>query len=208
MKHNLNILWGLLLIGGGFLFLAQNFGYLDNVSGYLWTLVFGMIGGSFIYLFTVDRSRWWALIPGVVLISLAIMFGLNTLNEKLFDPWSGTLVLGGVALSFCLVYLVRRDYWWALIPAGALTTLAIIARLDTVSGLATGAVLFFGLAATFLLVLLVTRMRWAIFPAAGLALLGLVILFGQSGLVDFIWPVGLIAGGLFLLFRVWRPANR
>jgi hypothetical protein len=208
MKRNLNILWGLLLIGGGLLFLAQNFGYLDNVSGYLWALVFGVIGGSFIYLFTVDRTRWWALIPGVVLLTLAVMFALNTWNVELFDPWSGTIVLGGVALSFALVYIVRRDLWWALIPAGVLTTLAVVARLDNVSGLSTAAILFFGMAATFLLVLIVTRMRWALFPVIGLAFIGFVIIFGQSRIINLVWPLGLIVAGLFLLFRVWRPANR
>jgi hypothetical protein len=143
----------------------------------------------------------------VVLLTLAVMFGLNTWNVELFDPWSGTFVLGGVALSFWLVYLVRREFWWALIPAGVLTTLAILARLDNVSGFSSGAVFFFGLALTFGLVLLVTRMRWAVFPAAGLALVGVFILFGQSRFINFIGPAVLIAAGVFLLFRVWRPAN-
>ena len=208
MKRNLNILWGLLLIGGGVLFLLQNLGYLGSVSGYLWALALGVVGLGFLAAFAMDRERWWALIPGTVLVTLGVVAGLTTWNVERFDPWSGPLVLGGVALAFWLVYLARRAFWWALIPAGVLSTLAVVARIDNAGGPPTGSVFFFGLALTFGLVLLATPMRWAIFPAIGLALVGLFILVGQTRFVDFIWPVALIAGGVYLLFRVWRPANR
>jgi hypothetical protein len=91
---------------------------------------------------------------------------------------------------------------------GVLTTLAVVARIDNAGGPSTGAVFFFGLAATFIVVLLATRMSWAIWPAAGLALVAVFILVGQSRFINYLWPVLLIAAGLFILFRVWRPANR
>jgi hypothetical protein len=208
MKRNLNVMWGLLLIGGGVLFLLQNLGYLNRVSGYLWALGLGALGLGFLASYFMERDRWWAIIPGVVLLSLAALVGLQAWNSELVGPWSGPLVLGGVALAFWLVYLARRAFWWAIIPAGVLTTLAVVARIDNAGGPSTGAVFFFGLAATFIVVLLATRMSWAIWPAAGLALVAVFILVGQSRFINYLWPVLLIAAGLFILFRVWRPANR
>lgn len=208
MRRTVGILWGLLLIGGGALLLLQNLGYLRDVSAYLWSFVLGVFGLSFLAGFAMDRTHWWALIPGVILLGVGATVGLSQANQPLADAWGGAIVLGGIALAFWLVYLVRREFWWALIPAGTLTTLAVVARLDnSVGGLATGAIFFIGLAATFGVVFLATRMMWALFPAAVLAVLGIFMLVGLSNLLNYLWPIALIAVGLFLLYRVWRPAR-
>lgn len=208
MKRNLNLLWGLLLIGGGVLLLLQNLGYLAHVSGYLWALLLGAPGLACLGVYLNNRERWWAIIPGVVLLSLGALSGLQAWNSELAAPWMGPLTLGGIGLAFWLVYLARRSLWWAIIPAGLLTTLAVMARIDNVGGPSTGAVFFFGLAITFLLVLLATRMSWAVWPAAGLALVAVFIVVGQGRFINYLWPVLLIAAGLFILFNTWRPANR
>ena len=37
------------------------------------------------------------------------------------------MFLGTIGLSFWVIYLTRRDFWWAVIPGGALMTLALVA---------------------------------------------------------------------------------
>jgi hypothetical protein len=208
MKRTSGVLWGLLLVAGGVLLLLQNLGYLGNVSPYLWTAVLAAAGIAFYVAFFLDRSRWWALIPGTVLLGVAAVTVVSTSNTALAGTLEGVIVLGSVGLAFWLVYLVRRDYWWALIPAGVLTTLAVLAGLeDRTSGVVTGGLFFGGLAITFLLVFLATRMRWALLPAGGLAVFAVLLLIGMGGFFDYIWPIALIAVGVFLLFRVLRPAK-
>jgi hypothetical protein len=198
----------LLLIAGGILLLLQNLGYLDNLSPYLWTVALGIAGIAFYVGYFMDRSRWWALIPGTVLIGIAAVTVVSTLNSPLAGTLEGVIVLGSVALAFLLVYATHREFWWALIPAGVLTTLAVVAGLeDRTSGVTTGAIFFAGMGVTFLIVFLATRMRWALIPAAALGVFAALLLIGFGQFFDYIWPIALIAVGLFLLFRVWRPAR-
>jgi hypothetical protein len=42
------------------------------------------------------------------------------------------LFLAALSLAFWAVYLTRREQWWAIIPGGALATLALVAALDTI----------------------------------------------------------------------------
>jgi hypothetical protein len=209
MRRTIGVFWGILLIGGGTLLLLQNLGYLGNVSAYLWSFVFALFGLSFLIGFFLDRTHWWAVLPGVTLLSLAALVGLSEANEELSEAWGGSLFLGGIGLAFWLVYLMHREFWWALIPAGVLSTLAVVAGIDSqVGGVDSGAIFFLGLAATFGLVFLATRMRWALIPAGILAVLGMVVLVNLSNAFNVVWPIALIGGGLFLLYRVWRPARQ
>ena len=208
MKRTAGIFWGCLLIGGGVLLMMQNLGYLGDASPYLWALLFGVFGLSFFAGFALDRSRWWALIPGAILLGLGATVFLSLTSPERAEPWIGSVFLGSVALAFWLVYLVRREMWWALIPAGVLTTLAVVAGLgDSAGGFNSGAIFFFGLALTFSLVAIGAGARWPLIPAAALFALALFLLVGFGQLAEYIWPVALIIVGAFLLFRVWKPAR-
>ena len=70
------------------------------------------------------------------------------------DDLGGLIFLGGIGLAFWLAYATdRADRWWALMPAGALTTLAVVSVVgDVWSERYTASVFFLGLAITFLLV--------------------------------------------------------
>jgi len=89
-----------------------------------------------------------------------------------------------LALPFFVVYAVSKKSWWALIPAGAFTTIAVIIVLpflisdehNTQYGLYSG-VLFLGLAATFGILWLRRKAQptdWAKYPAAGLFVLSIL----------------------------------
>jgi hypothetical protein len=114
--------------------------------------------------------------------------------------------LGSIGLAFWVIYVVRREFWWALIPAGTLTTLAFVAALaDRIPDMATGGIFFLGLAATFGLVYLLTgpldRQRWALIPGGVLAVLGILLILSLGGLINYIWALALIGVGVYLLRR-------
>ncbi|MEK7323750.1 MAG: DUF5668 domain-containing protein, partial [Chloroflexota bacterium] len=199
MKRNLNALWGLLLIGLGVLYLLKNFGVLDGLE-FIWPLLFAVAGLAFLFVFFTNREHWWALIPGFTLLGLAATTGSQLLLSEFPGEWSGAIFLGAIGLSFWAVYLARRDNWWAIIPGGVLLTLATTAAVsDRLEDVGTGGVFFLGLALTFALVFLFTRMRWALIPSAALAVMGVLFYIGFENLINFFWPIVLIFVGLFLI---------
>ncbi len=207
MRRNLNALWGLLLIGLGVLYLLQNFGVLQGLD-FIWPVVFALGGAAFLIVFFANRAYWWALIPGFTLLGLAATTGSQLLLSEFPGQWSGAIFLGAIGLSFWAVYLARRENWWAIIPGGVLLTLATTAAVsDRLKEVGTGGVFFLGLALTFALVFLFTRMRWALIPAAALAVMGVLLIIGFENLINFIWPIVLILVGLFLIIRVLRPSR-
>ncbi len=79
------------------------------------------------------REHWWAIIPGGVLATLAMVAGVDDIA-----PWIETegLFFLGLALTFALVYLLPGlggRQTWALIPAGVLFAIGVIVTLATSS---------------------------------------------------------------------------
>ncbi len=121
-------------------------------------------------------------------------------------PWGGAFFLGSIGLAFWVIYFVRRDFWWAVIPGGVLVTLAVVAALgENLPGMATGGIFFLGLALTFALVYLLPveegRQRWAAIPALVLGAFGLLLTLSLGGIINYLWAIGLIVAGVYLLTR-------
>ena len=87
-------------------------------------LFLGLLGLAFWLVYFRGQVDWWAIIPGGVLMTLALVAGL--------DPWldeDGALFFLGLAVTFGLVALLpgkRENTGWALIPAGVLAVLGIV----------------------------------------------------------------------------------
>lgn len=200
--------WGAVLILAGGLLLLQSLGVLPG-AGLLWPVLFGAAGVAFLYVFFRNRDGWWAAIPGFGLLGLTAAAAWDGLGPGP-DEWGGVMFLGGIGLGFVAAYLAGRERWWALIPGGVLLTLALVAGLSTGLGeAAAGGVLFLGFAVTFgLLAVLPTPdgpMRWPLVPAAVLLLLGVLVTVEATTVLNFVWPVALIFGGLYLVFRALGP---
>jgi len=191
------IIFGSLLLIGGGLSLLQAMGYLENASDIFWSSIFVLLGLLFLSL--LFGGHWWSLFPGFTLLAVGVLI---MLPENL-DDFSGLIFLGGIALSFWVAYATApQERWWALIPAGVLTTLAGITVVSERFGdFETGGFFFIGLSITFLLVALLAGMRWAFWPAAVLGIMGALGLASLFEVANYIWAVGLIAAGGFLLFR-------
>ncbi len=241
------IIFGFLLLTGGVLALMQTMGYLDNAPDIFWgglfiavgliflTLLFGgnwwsafpgftlvalgtlillpksldELGGAiflggiglsfWVVYFTSRTERWWAVIPACVLTALAVMI----VASQQYEDIGGAILLGGIGVAFLIVFLTNRtERWWALIPAGVLVTLAGVTIASGRFGeFQTAGFFFFGLAITFLLVALLTGMRWAYWPALALGVMGLLGIASLLEFANYLWAFVMIAAGGFMLFR-------
>ena len=200
---------GLLLLGG--LALVTNLGLMP-VSGSLWEIlaggVFAVAGLVFLAALLGDREAWWAAFPGFTLPGIGALIILGSLAPRIGGSLGGALVLGSISLAFWVVFLLRRGYWWALIPAGILLSLAAITVIPGGGrdGMLIPGVLFLGMAATFLLLVVLPpaddRQRWAWIPAAILGFMGVSFLFFSSlSALNLVLPPALILGGAYLIFR-------
>lgn len=202
MQGSKNYLWvGVLLIVVGVVFLLQTFGLFENVETMIMALLFGAGGLIFLGVFAANREHWWAIIPGFTLLGLAVLIGFGDRLQAL----GGALFLGAIGLSFWVIYAVRRQFWWAVIPGGTLLTLAVVAGLtERVPGTASGGIFFLGLAATFLLVYLLSsppgQMKWALIPAGVLGVMGVLLILSLGTIINYVWAIALILGGAALLY--------
>lgn len=203
------ILFAIFLIGLGVLGLLGNLRILPidfNNETLIWLLLFGVVGLGFMAAFLSNiHEMWWAAIPGMTLIGLAMLIGL----PAFWGPAGGAVFLGMIGLSFLIIYLLRREFWWAIIPGGVLGTLALVSLIaEAGNGYLGGGVFFLGLALTFLIVSLVPtaegRMRWAYWPAGILGMMGALILIGAGGAAAYVWPIMLIGFGGFLVLRAMQ----
>lgn len=208
-----NILWGVLMVVGGGLLLLEALGV--SVTGPVWSVLFAVAGVAFLYAFVASRENWWAAIPAGALLGLTALIAWSEFTS-LSDDWGASLFLGGIGTGFWAVYLRSRERWWAIIPGGALLTIALVTGLSsTVGGMAISAVFFLGLALTFaLLAVLPTeegQMRWPVIPAAVLGVLGGLFAIGAAEVLNalnYLWPAALIAGGLYLIFHAFGSGRR
>ena len=143
-----------------------------------------------------------------VLIASPVVFG-----KSFTEHFGGSIFLGSIALSFLVVMLLHPEFWWAVIPAGTLFTLAIVAGLPQTfgsSGLETGALFFVGLGITFGVLGILPagrKMKWPWIPAVILLIMGGLIALGSESAIKYLFPVALILGGVFFLVRSFRKTE-
>ena len=190
---------GLVLLG--LLALLSNFGLFAGLGAIVGMLLFGAAGVLVIGMYRRDPGRVWTLPVGFGLLGLAV--------ATLEAPWSGGAFLGAIGLGFLAIWLMdtERKAWWALIPAGVLITLGLVATWDEMiggRGEVGGTIFFLGLAGTFAALYLLpsVQQRWAIWPALGLGVVAVLTLSFSGG---WIAPIVLIAAGAWMLTRQSRP---
>ena len=75
-------------------------------------------------------------------------------------------------------------------------------------GIQSGGVFLIGLGLTFGVIGFIPteqgRMRWAFIPAIVLVLVGLFVMIASFNLFALLWPLGLITGGLLIIYYVIR----
>jgi hypothetical protein len=103
---------------------------LENIIGIIpggdWTgaVFLGCIGLAFWLVYLRRQEQWWAIIPGGVLVTLALVAGLDFLTD-----WTDVIFFLGMGLTFALVALLPDQSYntrWAFIPAGVLGVLGLV----------------------------------------------------------------------------------
>ena len=206
--------WWALIPGGIMLFLALLLLMVDNTANDEWVgaLFLFMIALSFLFVYLNNRTRIWALIVAYVTAvqGLAPLMSIGGRDAEYF----GALIFFAVALPFFIVYFRRpEDSWWAIIPAGVLTTLGVVAALaigglinSAASGGYANAFLMGGLAATFAVLWLRHHKDWARLVTIILGILAVATVF-LFGYYEIFWPIAFICGGVYLLYLALRPKN-
>jgi hypothetical protein len=205
------VFWGVLLILGGLALLLENLG-IFRVGGLIWGIILGVGGLVFLTVYLENRAAWWPLIPGITLLSICAAALIEAVFPSLGELINGAVVLGGIGLSFFIVYLVNRENWWAIIPAGVLVTLGIISTIEAGDfDVDTGGYFFLGMGLTFLLVAILPtpqgQMKWALIPAVILLVMGVLITAAVQDILNFIWPVIIILGGGYLIIKAFASGR-
>jgi hypothetical protein len=204
------IVWGSLLVVFGILVLLQNFG-LFTLGEITAAIIFSFGGVFFISLYIDSRERWWALIPGFTFLSIALSMVASLLVPGIAEQWNGLIILGGIGLSFLVIFLLDQHQWWAIIPAGVMITLGVVAGIGEALGIDGGAIFFLGLGLTFAAVAIIPtpegRMKWAWIPAGILLLMGLLLFSSTVSWFQFFWPAALILAGGYLIIKNFVVKN-
>jgi hypothetical protein len=203
--------WWALIPGGIMLFLAVVTLLVDNVGGeWIGSLFLFLIALSFLIVYFSNRTRSWALLVAYILGVLSIAPALSSGGGDT-AAYFGPVFLFAIALPFFVIYFRSTENWWAIIPAGVMTTLSIIATLgiagwikDAQTGGYSNAILMGGLAATFAVVWLRNARAWARIVTIILAVLAIVSVFFVS-YYEMFWPIAIILAGGYLLYTAMRP---
>jgi len=108
---------GFVLAGIGVLILLPD--ALEDIGG---GLFLGALGLSFWMVYLTGRDKWWAIIPGGILFTLA---GVAILSDSVLGGTdTGGVFFLGLAVTFLLVAILA-DIRWAYWPAGVLVVLGI-----------------------------------------------------------------------------------
>jgi len=119
------IILGFALLSGAVLSALDQF--LPQVGDILGGTIFlGGIGLAFWVIYFLNREHWWAVIPGGVMFTVALVAGLDAVFEG--AEMGGVLFLG-LGLTFGLLSLLPTPHGqmrWALIPAAVLLVMGLL----------------------------------------------------------------------------------
>jgi hypothetical protein len=198
-----------LIIGGalilfGILALLSNFKIFEIGIGAIFAGIFVLAGLIFLIVFFLDREQWWALIPGFVMMGVGATILVGEYMPHSVVDITGAVMLIFIALPFWIIFILKRDYWWALFPAGVLTSIAAMTLIPDRNGDLGVSIMFLGWAGTFALVYFLAKQKWAIWPIIGLAAMAVAFLAGAFDVFNYLWPIVIIGGGAYLIFRGMR----
>jgi hypothetical protein len=179
-------------------------------SEWIGSLFLFAVAFSFFVVYLNNRTRQWALLVAYIMFVLSPAPIMSSFGGNV-DEYFGSLFLFAVGFPFFVVYFRSKKNWWAIIPAGVMTTLAVIAGAAIAGWIQDGndggfanSFLMGGLAATFAVVWLRHAKNWAKVVTFVLAALAVASVFFAS-FTDIFWPVALILVGAYMLFTAMRP---
>ncbi|MBC8335588.1 MAG: hypothetical protein ISR59_11955 [Anaerolineales bacterium] len=208
-RFDVRIIFGFVLTIIGSIFLLENLGILHGGFNLLWAILIASAGAAALYVYAINRENWWALIPGCTLTAIGLNIALGVISPQLENMLGGGIILGGIALAFWMVFFTNRSYWWAIIPAGILSSIAVVDVLDSILPYGqTDGLFLIGFGMTFLLLGFLpgydNQLKWAFIPGGILTLIGVLSLPFMEILFNIIWPLLLIGAGGYVIYKNFR----
>ena len=177
-----SLIWGLILIAAGGLFMARNLGYEVDLTPTFWMAVCGALSVlSFIRYFKGDRRRWGRIFPACLFAAATVIIGLS--HADVSDSVIAAPLFVGFAIPFAVAVVVdHQKNYWAVVPATIFSLVALAALLDKrADGEFLGALVVLAISTPFFFVYFTQeRQRWAIIPAGILASIGLAALISAT----------------------------
>lgn len=121
-----SLIWGILLIIIGFIFLGHNLEWFYFDWEYIWPLML-IIGGLLFWIgWLAKREEYGLLMPGTILLVYGLMFQYSAINGWYYmdELWPGFLL--GPGLGFFFMYIFGKRERGLLVPASILTILALL----------------------------------------------------------------------------------
>ena len=117
---------GFALLGLGILIALAEYGpsSWDQIGA---AIFLGSIGLGFLVVYFLNHDHWWAIIPGGVVLSVAIMIAVGAFVGE--DDWIAAILFFGMTLTFvALAFLPSPTgrMTWAFIPAVVLFLIGLI----------------------------------------------------------------------------------
>ncbi|OQX94763.1 hypothetical protein B6I21_08965 [candidate division KSB1 bacterium 4572_119] len=205
-KRMMNIVWGSLIVLVGVLLLLITTDVIEIEINTAW--VFGglFFFGFLIFLglyFSMHRKQFWPLIPGITFLGLCLLILSDEIGIR--DHIGAGFFILFIGLSFLAVFLLHKEHWWAIIPAGTVASVSMVIFFGDMVGV--GA-MFLGMGLTFLALYYVLLNRpeekhwWPLIPGGILGFMGLVFLFfDEVQFGKYIMPIALIIIGTIFIIK-------
>lgn len=178
-----NMIWGVVLIVFGGLFLVENLGLIPELSEGFWAVSSGLACLCFIAVYIYSgKTHWGWLFPIFITggLSLAAALSFTAINPL----WRGASFMAAVSAPFWIVFLFnRQENWWAVIPGWITAVLTLIILVaEQWAGETIGALVMWSVALPFVAVYLRNREHWwALIPGFIMAGMGVVVLLSSQG---------------------------
>jgi hypothetical protein len=201
MKINKSGLFGgILMIVFGAFALAEQMGYLDQFPDSVWMWFFAFISliGFLAYALSGWKDWGWLFPAGIFGgLAVTVAMAVNGVDSAVV----GSPLFIGLLIPFAAAYLTDRSRnWWALIPGGIMSFLAMTTLVvDNVAGEWIGSLVLFLIGLSFLIVYLGNRTRtWALLVAYIMIVLSIAPALASFGgdAAAYFGPVFLLAVGL------------
>lgn len=173
------LMWGLILIVAGGLFMAYNLGYEVDLTPAFWLGVCAVLSAVwFIRYFAGDRKRWGLLLPACQFAAIAVIIGLSQTEV------TGSIIAAPLFIGFAIPFVVafftdRQRNYWAVIPAGIFGMLTVTTLVGEQAGEFFAALVVLTIAAPFVFVYVTQpKQWWALIPAGILGSIGATALVG------------------------------
>lgn len=198
LKQKNDLIWGVLLIVLGGLFLIQTLGLIPDFSQTFWAVTLGLACLFFIAIYAYSgKEQWGWLFPIFISggLALAAALSFTTLN----GVWIGAIFMACLSAPFWIVFLFnRQEHWWALIPGwvtGVLTLIILVS--EQWAGETIGALVMWSIALPFVAVYLRNRDHWwALIPGFIMTGMGFVVLLSSRGAEEAIGTLVLLVMAL------------